>query len=260
MNFKPKKQLYKKPAPIWLNDLQSLDAIPVKELLTDSVFYPASGNDWQPIQAFSGFSHSFIYIDPVIKDWDIPAIDGYQQLFSRKIRSGELCASSFDRIQPTEMDGNLKHLQNLFSNPFSNAENVVGIWSIYEKAPTSNWGNPNRISVLLISAEGTEAYQALYYSNRIKPALIFMVACVWGNWTEFEKRGGFFNRVVMSNPAGHPDFLVSQDRDRQIWDGYSRKIESKRWMPIWIADDIDLGDLYLDKSNQQNPYSKGIFR
>jgi hypothetical protein len=53
----------------------------------------------------------------------------------------------------------------------------------------------------------------------------------------------------VSNPAGHPDFLVSQDRDRQIWDGYSRRIESKTWVPIWIADDISLGSLYLHQPN-----------
>lgn len=246
MNFKPKKQLYKKPYPVWLNDLQSLEVVPINELLIDSIYYPASSYDWQPIQAFAGFSHSFVYVDPAIKTEGIPEIGGYQQLFSRSVRARELCGNGFDRKEPTVTDGSLKTLQDQFPSPFINLENIVGSWSVYEKAPTSNWGNPDRISVLLISAEGIDAYQALYYSNKTKPALIFMVACTWGNWTEFERYDGFFNRVVLSNPAGHPDFLVSQERYRQIWNGYSRRIESKKWIPIWIADDVELGSLYLE--------------
>lgn len=249
MNFKPKKQLYKKPPPVWLNDLQSLEVMPINELLTNSIYYPASYYDWQPIQAFAGFSYSFVYVDPAIETEGIPEIDGYQRLFSRSVGARELCSNSYDRKEPTLTDGSLKTLQDQFPSPFINLENIVGTWSVYEKAPSSNWGNPDRISVLLISAEGIETYQALYYSNRVKPALIFMMACVCGNWTEFEKRDGYFNQVVMSNPAGHPDFLVSQDRDRQIWDGYSRRIESKKWIPIWIADDISLGSLYLHQPN-----------
>lgn len=249
MNFKPKKQLYKKPAPAWLNELQTLDVMPINELLTDSIYYPASYYDWQPIQAFAGFSHSFIYADPAIEAEGIPKIDGYQQLFSRGVRAKELCTKSYNRIKPTESDGSLTTLQDQFPSPFSNSENIVATWSVYEKTSASNWGNPDRISVLLLSAEGAEAYQILYHLNRVKPALIFMMACVWGNWTEFEKRGGYFNRVVMANPAGHPDFPVSQDRGRQIWDGYSRRIESKKWVPIWIADDVSLGSLYLHQPN-----------
>jgi hypothetical protein len=249
MNFKPKKQLYKKPSPKWLNEIQSLDTIPINDLLTDSLYYPASYYDWQPIQAFAGFSYSFIYVDPGIEVDDIPEIDGYQQLFSRSVRAKEFCTNSYSPIQPTESDGSLRILHNQFPSPFGNLENIVGTWSVYERTPTSNWGNPERISVLMLSAEGIEAYQILYYLNKVKPALIFMMACVCGNWTKFEKRGGYFNQVVMSNPAGQPDFLVSQDRGRQIWDGYSRRIESKRWIPIWISDDISLGSLYLHKPN-----------
>jgi hypothetical protein len=248
MNFKPKKQLYQKPFPIWLSTLESLDVIPVKDLLSDSVYYPASYFDWQPIQAFAGFSYSFIYVDPAIKESDIPEIDGYEKIYSRKVRSGEVSFNSYSALNATETDGSLRTLNNKFISPFSDKENYLGIWSIYEKTSGSNWGNPDRISVLLIPAEGIDTYQALYYSNNTKPALIFMVASVWGNWTEFEKIDGFFNRVVLSNPAGHPDFLVSQERSRQIWNGYSRRIESKKWMPIWIADDVQLGNLYLDKA------------
>ena len=51
--------------PTWLENLVSLDYLPITELLKESVYYPACYFDNNPIYAYSGFSFSFVYVDSV---------------------------------------------------------------------------------------------------------------------------------------------------------------------------------------------------
>ena len=62
----PRKQLYKREMPTWLEQIENLDTLPIDDLLEDSIYYPASAYDYSVIEAFSGYGHSFIYVDPDI--------------------------------------------------------------------------------------------------------------------------------------------------------------------------------------------------
>ena len=242
--------------PEWLAHLKSVDNLPIVDVLRDSVYYPASWQDDRAIHAYAGFSHSFVYVDPSISyKLEDQKLDGYFLKFSRDIKQEELCFKAYQPIIPTERDGSLSALKNMadFGGYRGNNGKPFALWQIYEKKSSFNWGDPDRISVLRITGEGVATYQALYFSNQIKPSLIFMFACVWGNWTLFEERNSFFNRVVLANPAGHPDFLAAQDKESgPIWDGYERRVETKNFFPTWIADDLPLGPLYIYKPGEAN--------
>ena len=51
----------------WLDDITKEDVennpLPFKQLLEDSVYYPASGTDGEPVKHLNKLSYSFIYVD-----------------------------------------------------------------------------------------------------------------------------------------------------------------------------------------------------
>ena len=89
--YRPRKQLYKRPMPEWLKNLVSVKDFPTTQVLLDSVYYPASIDDYYPIYAYSGFSHSFVYVDPHIrKQPEHQNLRGYSLVMSREILKEEL--------------------------------------------------------------------------------------------------------------------------------------------------------------------------
>ena len=253
------KQLYKRTMPTWLKDLDSLDYLPIADLLSESVYYPASNNHDDPIYAYAGFSHSFVYVDPHIsREPRLQELKGYRIRYSRDVRKEELCFKPYHPMLPTANDGNLEMLRGMANLPERAGNNgqPFALWQIYERNIGCEWAGPLRISVLRITGEGIATYQALYFSNQVKPLLLFNLCCTCCTWSIFEERNGFFNRVVLANPAGHPDYMAGNDRVvGPIWNGYERRIETKAFYPTWIADDIPLGNHYLHKpfSNSKKP-------
>ena len=237
--------------PKWLAGITSVKEFPIEQLLSDSVFYPASNNDYYPIYAYSGFCHSFVYVDPhICKQPEDQALRGYQLAMSREILKEELCNKPYRALFPSERDGNLEKLREMshLSDWNGNQGKPFALWQIYERQERNNWGDPERISVLNITGEGIATYQALYFSNQVKPLLLFNLCCTCCTWSVFEKRGGFFNRTVLANPAGVPKYLAGREiLGGSIWDGYERRIESKAFFPIWIADNLQLGSHYIHK-------------
>lgn len=51
------------PVPDWLKVLSDLERLPLRDILTRSVFYPSCGLDGKPIKFLGGFVHSFVYVD-----------------------------------------------------------------------------------------------------------------------------------------------------------------------------------------------------
>jgi len=249
--YRPKKQLFKRPMPEWLLNLGSVKDLPLVEVLSESVYYPASIDDYHPIYAYSGFSHSFVYVDPHIrKQPDYQSLRGYRLAMSREVQREELCNKPYRALFPTSEDGNLGKLREMAHLPdwAGNDGRPFALWQIYERQNGFNWGDPERISVLRITGEGIATYQALYFSNQVKPLLLFNLCCTCCTWSIFEKRGGFFNRTVLANPAGIPNYMSGRERlGGPIWDGYERRIETKAFFPIWIADNLPLGKHYIHK-------------
>ncbi len=56
--------LPRRDIPKWLENLNDTSGpIPLAEILTDSVYYPCSGFDGNPVQVLAHSFHSFVYAD-----------------------------------------------------------------------------------------------------------------------------------------------------------------------------------------------------
>jgi hypothetical protein len=245
--FGLRKKLYLRPVPTWLANLESLDVLPIDDLLRDSIYYPASYCDMSVIEMFGGYGHSFIYVDlcmnkAFFNEQINQQFKGYKKLFDREVKQSELCFRPYSQILPVkDEDGDLEK----YHFKTGNGEESAAFWVVYERRDSIDPGyGPKRFSLLYIAGEGVATYQALYYSNKTKPSLIVMISCntgTGGNWTEFLKRGGFFERVVLGNPAGHPDYITAFETKygQQIWNGYSTYVITRgQLLHTWKADDV----------------------
>jgi len=52
--------------PEWLASVSEEHPLPLYDLLQNSLYYPASGLDGDPVRYFAGFIHSFVYADSSI--------------------------------------------------------------------------------------------------------------------------------------------------------------------------------------------------
>ena len=245
--FGLRKKLYIRPVTTWLENLESLDVLPIDDLLKDSIYYPASYCDRSVIEIFGGYGHSFIYVDfyrnkEFLNEQINEQFKGYRKLFHREVKQSELCFRPYNPILPVNgEDGDLEECR--FKT--RNVKEPCAFWVVYERGGSIDPGyGPKRFSLLYIAGEGVATYQALYYSNKTKPSLIVMIACntgTGGNWTEFLKRGGFFERVVLGNPAGHPDYITAFETEygQQIWNGYSTMVITRgEILHTWKADGL----------------------
>ncbi len=216
--------LHRRPTPLWLSELRSIfDALPIDQMLTGSVFYPASGLDGRPVKYLGGFSHSFVYADCNVSleglTQNLETFKGYRVLGSRTVRKEELCFKSFQPIPPISYDGNPEdlHVRKDFS-PYA-------LWAIYERLPEfGELHGPERFSLLFVGGEGAASFQALYYSNQRTPSTVVLIKsdAFTGNWTQFFDSRKVFGRSVLQNPHGTPEYLFFCDHSRTPpWPEYS---------------------------------------
>src|SRR5205809_654497 len=101
-------ELGSRPIPQWLETLKTLDYFPVKEVVTRSVYYPASGSNGAPVQYLGGHIHSFVYADyglehsDVQREFDNPEtrFAGYRIILQRKVEAEELYHKGYESISP----------------------------------------------------------------------------------------------------------------------------------------------------------------
>ena len=103
--------------------------------------------------------------------------------------------------------------------------------------------------------KGVATYASIFNSNLLCPIAIIINAADIGfgrNWTLFEKKGGIFERVVMSNPIGIPKFLFTWDRydptgqngwnmyrdTEMYWEKYTKKVQNRNYLNIWTTDNF----------------------
>ena len=59
--------------PYWLAELENQDIFPLRLLLKDSLYYPASACDGDPVRLLGGFIHSFIHVEYVMTKAEVMA-------------------------------------------------------------------------------------------------------------------------------------------------------------------------------------------
>jgi hypothetical protein len=261
-----RKQLSSNPTPHWLAEVNQDSVFNRQNVLTGSIYYPGCRFDAEPIEAYGGFAHSFVYVDYYCDKASVVSlisrIGGYAPLLIKDVSMGELseysCAIRDLRVSDFYGAQVYDSIQELMCRAIANADESVSpyaVWAVLERKERTNPGHgPDRFSLLYIFGEGVATYQALYNSNRICPMSIVLCGADIGfgrNWTLFEKKDGIFERVVMSNPAGIPKYLFAWSRydplgsderwaDEGVemyWQKYTQKIPSRSYLSIWTTQD-----------------------
>jgi hypothetical protein len=221
--------------PNWLTDINKDSEFNIKQLLDKSIYYPASNTDGRVFEALAGSGYSFVYVDPNISNTDLKQqlnlVAGYDVILSREINKDQLCFNPYNPVLPIPLvdeDPNKIMLSKKIT-PYAH-------WAVFQRRAHTDPGHgPERFSLLFIAGEGVATYQAIYFSNRCRPMGIVLKghSGFAGNWTRFEKQNGIFERTVMANPAGFPDYLFVDhiydndwsSSDRSYWHNYSTMIK-----------------------------------
>lgn len=224
------------PVPAWLQQVADQPAyagFPLKELLTDSLYYPACGLDGTPVKYLGGNVHSFVYADYHIRRREFLAdltgsgpgqgFSGYAPVLLREIRREQLMPAGWvPPLQPTDP----RERRRLFENE-RNVE-PFGHWSIWRRQPDKpeNHG-PELFSLLYLGGEMSATYQGLYIYRGIVPKVLAIIqpGSMGGEWESVARDGSFFRKVVKAHPRGLPPYLLTGSfipgqHDRSCWSDY----------------------------------------
>lgn len=208
-------QLDSKPVPGWLRNLTAESiregAFPLKQILKDSLYYPSSGFDGDPVKYMAGNLHSFIYVDyghgrdEFERALEQPGFHGYELVAKRSVTKQELAPGGWKPILPAPEDG------NPYQSPHDGIEPYC-IWAVFQRAAevAADHG-PDRFSLLYLYADGVAAFQALYLGNAAVPKAIAVIQPghgFGGNWTDYTNPELIFARSVLRNPRGVPEYLL----------------------------------------------------
>ncbi len=229
-------EIASKPLPTWLADATDpLGYLPIRDVLTDSVYYPACGFDCNPVRYLAGNFSSFVYVDygvgreALIEN--IHGFRGYRVAARRDVTERELTPDGWTPQPPQCADGNPQVRTDWVKAPF-------GVWAIQERA--EGYGpehGPERFSLLYIGGDGVATFQALYLGNRVAPAVVAVIQPghgFGGNWTNFEDPDRLFARSVLGNPAGVPEYLLFGGRGNEkfyrspCWPAYPQLVRVLR--------------------------------
>jgi len=201
-------------APRWLTNVSATtitnEPFPLHDLLNDSLYYPSSGFDGDPVRHLAGNILSFIYADYGRRYDDFvralkTGFSGYDLLAARSVTERELTPRGWRPTLPTRLDGDPSQSRRWMKDPFC-------AWSVFrrcENVPDSH--GPARFSLLYLCADGVAAFQALYVANSAVPKAVAVIQPghgFGGNWTDFTSPKGIFAKTVLGNPSGQPKILL----------------------------------------------------
>lgn len=232
-------------APSWLTDLTQRTALeqplPLQNILRDSLYYPSSRFDGDPIRHLGGNFHSFVYVDYGVTEDELnhqvadSGFMGYRKLFTRKVEKKELIPNGWLPRRPDISDGDPMRARISSSSGFCK-------WHVFEREESFGKAHgPCRFSLLYLCADGVAAYQALYVGNKLSSNAIAVIQpghAFGGNWTDFTDYEGILARTVIDNPSGRPNVL--------LYGGYGSRNSYSN--PCWPCYQHNVG--YLSKRNE----------
>jgi hypothetical protein len=239
------EEVTKAEMPEWIKNPGEFD---IRDVLTDSMYYPASGYDGHPVEYFLGNVYSFIYVDYSISRENLleeitnNGFRGYRIIQQLPISESQLAPNGWRiRVTPDRAEyHHPDHYSDVFEKPFAE-------WFIFER--TEEYGedhNPSRFSLLFICADGAAAYQALYLENRMAPKILAIIQPgeVFGcNWTDFTNRRQILARSVFYETNPLPEYVINGGIGRSefyrapIWPEYSEFVKKfnigAKYFRIW---------------------------
>jgi hypothetical protein len=239
------EEVTKAEMPEWIKNPAEFD---IRDVLKDSMYYPASGYDGHPVEYFLGNVYSFIYVDYSISRENLleeitnNGFRGYRIILQLPISESQLAPNGWriratpDRAEYHQPD----HYSDVFEKPFAE-------WFIFER--TEEYGedhNPSRFSLLFICADGAAAYQALYLENRMAPKILAIIQpgeAFGCNWTDFTNRRQILARSVFYETNPLPEYVINGGIGRSefyrapIWPEYSEFVKKfnigAKYFRIW---------------------------
>jgi hypothetical protein len=202
---------------------------PLRAVLEDSLFYPASGIDGTPIRYWLEDILSFVYADisysrSTFEDAilaDSPS--GYSILGIRNLSPQDLTPLGWKPTIPAGLDRE-SYLSTLKMVDAS-VNSAFGLWIVFERGSSlGDSHGPIRFSFVFLRSEAVAAYQAIYVENNICPKMLAVIrpgVGFGGNFDTFEE---VLLRVMKSNPAGMPRWLLQWHRVQ-----YSDEIPDGPW-------------------------------
>jgi len=227
------------------------EPLPIKDLLANSLYYPASGLDGGVVKYYSHKVKSFVYsdfsigIDKFMREMD--TFRGYKVFAHRRVQEYELNPNNkniqfirnlnqnqantfYDSLYDRDVFDCYRFLpkdysyQELLKAPFIH-------WVVYEREEQfdSDFG-PDRFSLLFVGGEGVETYLKLYPPNKRTAEVLAIIQSGYGfggNWTDFRKKNQALSIAVQSNEYGMPSEILygGIGEDYEInpyfdWEGY----------------------------------------
>ena len=251
--------------PSWLaNAINPLGPLDIRQVLTDSVYYPACGRNGDPVKflAKKGY-YSFVYADyavgkgPVLESLTslMHGFKGYGVIAQRDVNEDELVPNGWVPDLPTQTDGDPRRFAEAMKAPFAT-------WAVLERQEgLDEEHGPKRFSLLYIGGDGVATFQALYPGNKTYPAVIAIIqpgTGFGGNWTDFTDPNKILARSVLDNPYGIPDYLLhdgsGSGEEQPCWPAYGKHVQEfkRRWRRLCLFQ----RDLTHRQATPRNPYSK----
>ncbi|MFA5645872.1 MAG: hypothetical protein WDA18_05920 [Candidatus Ratteibacteria bacterium] len=234
----------------------------LRDILQDSLYYPACDVNGTPVKYLTGNIHSFIYADYLVtKEKFLENLNGtcqecgfkgYRSVYQRDILKNEILPDNWDfKLSPLlkskDDDDLLKQLRLLEKT--ANTERCdtecepFAHWSIWLKEEKTNCDDPLRaFSFLFLCGEMSAIYSGLYCRLAITPMILSIIQPFGPTWNQADCDKSFFKKVVALNSAGWPPYLLYGGTSilrfyiHPCWSDYRGKILTRlgeRYAGLW---------------------------
>ena len=187
--------------------------IPMKELLDDSVYYPACDADGRPIKYCNTIwrklgVNSFVYCDFAMSERELlhqlGTVRGYHVLAHRSLSRDEYVPEGWE----LELGGRNRH--GYYDTFLGSGREFppYAHWAVFERDSYKDplYG-PERFSLIYVGGEGLATFQQLYCHWHIAPKMLCFIQC-WGfagNWTDFTDPDAAFATMLRRHPECIPE-------------------------------------------------------
>ena len=214
----------------FLNSIENLETteLPLRMMLENSSYYPACDEDGGVMRFLNVQKPELGILSHIMVDYRmdhsrllnaLPSIRGYHVYSHRPLAMEELIPNGWQcpTLSAEEFRMMEKRRTDMNMNPFAE-------WVLLERDNDMDATHgPDRMSLIYICGDGAATYHALYCTQQIAPALLAIIqpGTGWGgNYTNFFDPHALFHRIVASNKAGMPKWLVFGPGRVNPWLGY----------------------------------------
>ena len=198
--------------PGWLTEILNgnvPEKFPLKDILHDSLYYAGSGFDGTPIKYLVGNVYSFVYVDLLfpkreyLRDLKERPPIGYEMVYEREIYNSDIATSQYVTLpfDITEEEARNLEMCQRGCVPF-------GHWSVWKHKESDL-----AFSLFFLRAEICAVFQGLYVQNKEFPRYLAIIQPGHGDgvmgWEDIRHDNCHFHDLVMNNPAGVPEFMIS---------------------------------------------------